>query len=72
MTALTTQIAGDHYTKLAIQPMEFALKNNLDFATSNAIKYLVRRKGDAAKRAEDLRKAIHCIQILAEHEGVNL
>ena len=33
---------------------------------------LVRKKGDKAKRAEDLRKAIHCIQLLAQHEGIEL
>lgn len=69
---LATQVGGSHYTDMAIQPMEFALKNGLDFATANAIKYLVRRKGDEVKRAEDLRKAIHCIQLLADHEGVKL
>ena len=29
-------------------------------------------QAEKAKRAEDLRKAIHCIQLLAEHEGVTL
>lgn len=70
--ALERQEGGSHYTKLAIQPMEFSLKNNLDFATSNAIKYLVRKKGDKSKRREDLLKAIHCIEILASHEGIEL
>ena len=71
-SALTTQVGGSHYKDMAIQPMEFCLKNGFDFATSSAIKYIVRRKGGVEKRAEDLRKAIHCIQMLAEHEGVVL
>lgn len=70
--AYATQVGGDHYKRLAIQPMRFALANGLDMATASAIKYLVRRKGGPAGRARDLRKAIHCIQLLAEHEGVDL
>ena len=70
--AYTTQVGGDHYKCMAIQPMQFSMANGLDACTHTAIKYLVRKKGDKAKRAEDLRKAIHCIQLLAEHEGVTL
>ena len=71
-TALDVQIDGDHYKSMAIQPMEFCLANQFDFATSSAIKYITRRKGDSKKRAVDLRKAIHCIQLLAQHEGITL
>ncbi|MFZ6731942.1 DUF3310 domain-containing protein [Undibacterium sp. Ji42W] len=67
-----TQVGGTHYKDMPIQPMEFCMKNKFDYATSNVIKYVTRKKGDAAKRAEDLRKAIHCIQLLAEHEGITL
>lgn len=66
------QVGGDHYKGMAIQPMQFSLANRLDAATHSAIKYLTRKKGDKAKRAEDLRKAIHCIQLLAQHEGIEL
>jgi len=57
---------------MKIQPMQFALANGLDMATASVIKYVVRKKGDKAKRAEDLKKAIHCIQLLAAHEGIDL
>lgn len=67
-----TQVGGDHYKGMAIQPMQFSMANGLDACTHTAIKYLVRKKGDKAKRAEDLRKAIHCIQLLAQHEGIEL
>ena len=71
--AFSRQVGGAHYKTLAIQPMEFSLRNKLDFATSSAIKYLVRRKeGGADQRANDLRKAIHCIELLAAHEGLTL
>lgn len=72
MDALKTQIAGEHYLSMAIQPMEFSLANGLDAATHSAIKYLVRKKGDKHQREQDLRKAIHCIQLLAQHEGIDL
>lgn len=71
-TALDVQIDGNHYKNMAIQPMEFCMANGLDFATSSAIKYLTRKKGDKDKRAIDLRKAVHCIQLLAQHEGITL
>ena len=71
-SALDVQIDGNHYKNMAIQPMEFCMANGLDFATSSAIKYLTRRKGDKDKRAIDLRKAVHCIQLLAQHEGITL
>jgi len=60
----STQVGGDHYKAFAIQPTEFILKNNLDFATGNAIKYLVRKKGGRPQRIEDLEKAKHYIDIL--------
>lgn len=66
------QEGGSHYVGMAIQPMQFSMANGLDACTHTAIKYLVRKKGDKAKRAEDLRKAIHCIQLLAQHEGLEL
>lgn len=72
LPASEVQIDGDHYLCMAIQPMEFSLTNNLDAATHSVIKYLTRKKGGAAGRTKDLRKAIHCIQLLAEHEGLEL
>ena len=70
--ALDTQVGGSHYKNLAIQPMEFCMANQLDYATSNVIKYVVRKKDGEHQRVQDLRKAIHCIQLLAEHEGLEL
>lgn len=70
--ALDTQVGGSHYKNLAIQPMTFCLANRLDYATSNIIKYVVRKKDGEHQRVQDLRKAIHCIQLLADHEGLTL
>lgn len=30
MSALETQVGGDHYKKLAIHPLEYSMANNLD------------------------------------------
>lgn len=65
-SALATQVGGDHYKKLKIQPMEYAMANNLDPCQQTAIKYITRfrDKGGIA----DLRKAIHTIEMLIEFE----
>lgn len=60
------QIGGKHYKDLAIQPVEYIQKNKLGFCEGNAIKYLTRhaKKGGG----EDLKKAIHFIELLIEME----
>lgn len=60
------QVAGDHYTRLKIQPMEYCLANSLNYAQSNAIKYITRYQHKNG--IEDLKKAIHCIELLIEFE----
>ena len=70
--ALERQVGGAHYTAMAIQPMEFCMANQLDYATSNVIKYVTRKKDGEHQRVNDLRKAIHCIELLAAHEGLTL
>lgn len=65
--AFGRQVAGNHYSKLGVQPMEYALKNNLNYAQANAIKYITRYKDKNG--VEDLKKAIHCLELLIEHEG---
>jgi hypothetical protein len=72
LKASDVQVGGTHCQGMQIQPMTFCMANKLDYATSNVIKYVMRKKGDQAKRKEDLNKAIHCIQLLAEHEGITL
>lgn len=67
MKASGRQEGGDHYTKLAIQPFEYSMANGLDPMQHTAIKYIsrFRKKGGV----EDLRKAIHVIEMLIEWEG---
>lgn len=61
-----SQVGGDHYSKLAIQPGEYALANNLNYWQSNVIKYVTRYRDKGG--AQDLDKAIHCLQMLKEAE----
>ena len=64
MDSLKTQIGGDHYKDMAIQPIEFIVKNNLPYREANIIKYVVRH---ASKNGiEDLRKAEHYLHMLME------
>lgn len=66
MSALGTMVGGDHYLKFKIQPVEFALANKLDFFQKDILKYTTRRKGDKAKRLEDLNKARHYLDMYIE------
>lgn len=60
---LKAQVGGSHYKSFKIQPIEFAIANRLDFFQKDILKYITRRKGDKAKRIEDLNKAIHYAQL---------
>lgn len=66
MSALKTQVGGDHYKGLAIQPMQYSMANSLDACQHSIIKYVTRfrEKGGVA----DLEKAKHCIDMLIEFE----
>ena len=65
ITPFDTQINGDHYKLLPIQPMKFALANGLDYAQGNVIKYVIRHASKNGK--DDLLKAIHNIELMIEH-----
>ena len=60
-----TQVGGDHYKNLPIQPLEYSYKNNLNVFQSNVVKYTTRAplKGDTVK---DIDKAIHYLQMWKE------
>lgn len=66
-SAFDTQVGGTHYTKLAIQPMEYSMKNNLNALQHTIIKYITRYKDKNG--LDDLLKAKHCIDMLIEIEG---
>jgi hypothetical protein len=64
---LATQVGGDHYRALAIQPVQYIHANKIPFIEGNIIKYVTRwrSKGGVA----DLNKAKHFIELLIELEG---
>lgn len=59
---LDTQVGGDHYRKLAIQPMEFIHANNIPYIEGAVIKYLCRWRDKGG--IQDLQKAVHYLQSL--------
>ena len=63
---LQVQIGGDHYKDFAIQPVEFITKNKLPFLEGCVLKRICRHK--AKNGAEDIRKAIHELQLILELE----
>ena len=64
LKALDKQIGGGHYKTLAIQPIEFIIKNKLGFCEGNVIKYICRYRLKGG--TEDLEKAKHYIDLLLE------
>ena len=66
VSATDTQIGGNHYTKLSIQPMRYSMENGLDALQHTIIKYVTRFRDKAG--IEDLEKAKHCIDMLIEFE----
>ena len=64
--ATTNQVGGDHYKDQGIQPLELTYLN-FGYAGVKASlytkvnKYLTRNK---ANEGEDIRKAIHCLEML--------
>jgi hypothetical protein len=65
-SALKEQVGGDHYSKLAIQPVEYINANHLTYLQGNVIKYVTRYKDKDG--VHDLYKAIHSIKILIAME----
>lgn len=65
-SSLDAQVGGSHYKDYKIQPIEYAMANNLNYCQANAVKYVTRYRDKGG--IEDLRKAIHNIEILIELE----
>ena len=60
----TRQEGGDHYKKWKIQPVEFIEKNGIPYCEGNVIKYVCRHR--EKNGAEDLRKAIHYLELILD------
>lgn len=65
---LSTQVGGNHYKDMPIQPVEFIHKNGIGFCAGAAIKYLSRWNKPGCGGVKDLEKARHFIDILIELE----
>lgn len=59
--ALKTQVGGNHYSKMQIQPMEFAMANRWDAGAFSILKYLTRHRDKNG--LQDLQKARHFVDL---------
>jgi len=66
VNALKEQVGGDHYSKLAIQPVTYINANGLSYLQGNVIKYVTRYKDKNG--LQDLKKAKHYVEMLIELE----
>lgn len=67
MSNLDIQVGGDHYKKLAIQPIEYIHANNIPFIEGCIIKYVSRWRNKNG--VNDLEKAKHFLDMLIELES---
>lgn len=67
--ALTRQVGGDHYRTMAIGPAEFCYRNRIGKLEGDAIAYLCRWRAKGG--LDDLRKAIHTIELIIAFEGTD-
>ena len=64
--ATDNQVGGDHYKDCVIQPVEYIIKNKLDFLEGNVVKYITRHKTKGQE--EDIRKVIHYCELILQHK----
>ncbi len=64
MKAKDYQVAGDHYAKREIQPIDYIMSNRLDFCEGCVVKYITRWRDKGG--IDDLYKARHYIEFLIE------
>ena len=69
MKASQTQVGGNHYASMKIQPTAFIYLNDIPFLEGNVIKYVVRHRHKNGR--QDIEKAIHYLQLLLELEYDN-
>lgn len=68
-TSKERQVAGTHYKQLTIQPVDYCQLNKLGFCESCVVKYVSRHRDKNG--AEDIKKAIHFLELLLEIEYEN-
>ena len=65
-TASDFQVGGGHYKDMAIQPIDYILKNEMGYLEGNVVKYISRHT--SKNGIEDIKKAIHYCQLIIEKE----
>ena len=68
-SAFSEQVGGDWYKKLKIQPLDYAMDNNLNACQTKVIKYISRynlKHKNIKDQIQDLKKAKHTIDMLIE------
>ena len=66
LKSLDHQEGGNHYKQFVIEPLEFAARNRIPFVEGNIVKYVCRHRFKGG--LEDLKKAMHYLQVLIETE----
>jgi hypothetical protein len=66
VSALDTQVGGDHYRFGAIQPVEYIEANSLRYLEGSVVKRVTRHDKPTGKGKQDIEKAIHELQLLLE------
>jgi hypothetical protein len=66
VSALDTQIGGNHYRSGGIQPVEYIEANGLLFLEANVVKRVTRHNRAGGKGRQDIEKAIHELQLILE------
>lgn len=66
LESLTFQHGGFHYVEKSVQPIQYAMENDLDSCEFSVIKYVSRHRSETGKGLKDLKKAIHFLQMLIE------
>ena len=64
--ALGRQVGGDHYSKKAIQPIQYIQANKLGFEEGSIVKYITRWRDKGG--IKDLEKIKHYVDFLIEAE----
>ena len=64
--ALEQQVGGNHYNSMKIQPIEYTMANEMNPLQHTVIKYVSRYKNKNG--IEDLKKAIHSLELLIQFE----
>ena len=66
MSALDTQVGGNHYRNGTIQPVQYIEANQLGYLEGVVLKRITRHNQPGGKGRQDIEKAIHELQLLLE------